>query len=191
MVHLPVFSDVTNDMMIAREEIFGALLSIITYRDADDAITIASDMNCGLQAYAFSADEKRAREAAPFGGFKQSGIGREYGTFWAGGRFLSRRPFLLHFDCATLAFDRTSRRRTIRGDLCCGASGLKRGRQTKDSTLARVQGQPMRIAGHSLGEGVAHAPTGAITPPSHSGVAVPFMQHVSRWRFLTDSRSRL
>jgi aldehyde dehydrogenase (NAD+) len=95
-----VFSDVTNDMAIAREEIFGPVLSIITYRDTEDAISIANDTNYGLQAYVFSADVKRAREvasrieagrvlvntlahepAAPFGGFKQSGIGREYGTF--------------------------------------------------------------------------------------------------------------
>ena len=90
----------TNDMAIAREEIFGPVLSIITYRDTEDAISIANDTNYGLQAYVFSADVKRAREvaarieagrvlvntlahepAAPFGGFKQSGIGREYGTF--------------------------------------------------------------------------------------------------------------
>jgi aldehyde dehydrogenase (NAD+) len=95
-----VFSDVTNDMAIAREEIFGPVLSIITYCDTEDAISIANDTNYGLQAYVFSADAKRAREvasrieagrvlvntlahepAAPFGGFKQSGIGREYGTF--------------------------------------------------------------------------------------------------------------
>ena len=95
-----VFSDVTNDMAIAREEIFGPVLSIITYRDTEDAIAIANDTNYGLQAYVFSADVERAREvasrieagrvlvntlahepAAPFGGFKQSGIGREYGTF--------------------------------------------------------------------------------------------------------------
>ena len=95
-----VFSDVTNDMAIAREEIFGPVLSVITYRDTEDAISIANDTNYGLQAYVFSADVKRGREvasrieagrvlvntlahepAAPFGGFKQSGIGREYGTF--------------------------------------------------------------------------------------------------------------
>jgi aldehyde dehydrogenase (NAD+) len=95
-----VFSDVTNDMTIAREEIFGPVLSIIAYRDTEDAIHIANDTNYGLQAYVFSADAKRAREvasriaagrvlintlahepAAPFGGFKQSGIGREYGTY--------------------------------------------------------------------------------------------------------------
>jgi aldehyde dehydrogenase (NAD+) len=95
-----VFSDVTNNMTIAREEIFGPVLSILTYRDIEEAISIANDTHYGLQAYVFSADAKRAREvasrleagrvlvntlahepAAPFGGFKQSGIGREYGTF--------------------------------------------------------------------------------------------------------------
>jgi aldehyde dehydrogenase (NAD+) len=95
-----LFSDVTNDMTIAREEIFGPVLSIITYSDADDAVAIANNTNYGLQAYIFSADEKRAREiasrieagrvlintlshepAAPFGGFKHSGIGREYGAY--------------------------------------------------------------------------------------------------------------
>jgi len=87
-------------MTIAREEIFGPVLSILTYRDTDEAIAIANDTLYGLQAYVFSADAKRAHEvasrleagrvlvntlahepAAPFGGFKQSGIGREYGTF--------------------------------------------------------------------------------------------------------------
>lgn len=95
-----VFSDVTNDMVIAREEIFGPVLSIIAYRDTEEAIAIANDTPYGLQAYVFSADAKRAREVAsrieagrvlvntlaheptaPFGGFKQSGIGREYGTY--------------------------------------------------------------------------------------------------------------
>ncbi|SDR35329.1 aldehyde dehydrogenase (NAD+) [Paraburkholderia fungorum] len=95
-----VFSDVRNDMTIAREEIFGPVLSILTYRDIEEAISIANDTDYGLQAYVFSADTKRAREvasrieagrvlvntlahepAAPFGGFKQSGIGREYGTY--------------------------------------------------------------------------------------------------------------
>ncbi|MPW16388.1 aldehyde dehydrogenase family protein [Paraburkholderia sp. CNPSo 3157] len=95
-----VFTDVTNDMTIAREEIFGPVLSIIAYRDTEEAIAIANDTNYGLQAYVFSQDAKRARDvasrivagrvlvntlahepAAPFGGFRQSGIGREYGTF--------------------------------------------------------------------------------------------------------------
>jgi aldehyde dehydrogenase (NAD+) len=76
------------------------VLSIIAYRDTEDAIAIANDTRYGLQAYVFSPDVERAREVAsrieagrvlvntlahepdaPFGGFKQSGIGREYGTF--------------------------------------------------------------------------------------------------------------
>ncbi|MEX3947882.1 aldehyde dehydrogenase family protein [Paraburkholderia sp. EG287B] len=95
-----VFSGVTNDMTIAREEIFGPVLSIIAYRDTEHAIEIANDTPYGLQAYVLSPDIARARRvaaqieagrvlvntlahepAAPFGGFKQSGIGREYGAF--------------------------------------------------------------------------------------------------------------
>jgi aldehyde dehydrogenase (NAD+) len=94
-----VFTDVRNDMTIAREEIFGPVLSIIAYRDLEDAIAIANDTTYGLQAYVVSADAAKAREVAarvdagrvmvnaithdpavPFGGFKQSGIGREMGT---------------------------------------------------------------------------------------------------------------
>jgi aldehyde dehydrogenase (NAD+) len=94
-----VFTDVRNDMTIAREEIFGPVLSIIAYRDLEEAIAIANDTNYGLQAYVVSADAAKAREvvsridagrvmvnaithdpAVPFGGFKQSGIGREFGT---------------------------------------------------------------------------------------------------------------
>jgi len=95
-----VFSGVRNDMRIAREEIFGPVLSIIAYRDEEDAIAIANDTSYGLQAYVVSPDAQRARviagrldagrvlintlshePLAPFGGFKQSGIGREYGRF--------------------------------------------------------------------------------------------------------------
>lgn len=95
-----VFSGVRNDMTIAREEIFGPVLSIIAYRDTEDAIAIANDTPYGLQAYICSSDTARARAvaarvdagrvlvntlthepAAPFGGFKQSGIGREYGKY--------------------------------------------------------------------------------------------------------------
>ncbi|PLQ00540.1 aldehyde dehydrogenase family protein [Cupriavidus pauculus] len=100
LVRPTVFSDVTGDMTIAREEIFGPVLSILTYRDTEEAIAIANDTPYGLQAYVLSSNVARAREvasrieagrvlvntvthdpAAPFGGFKQSGIGREYGTF--------------------------------------------------------------------------------------------------------------
>lgn len=95
-----VFSRVTNQMTIAREEIFGPVLSIITYATEEEALTIANDTPYGLQAYILSSNPERARRLAsqidagrvlintlahepfaPFGGFKQSGIGREYGTF--------------------------------------------------------------------------------------------------------------
>jgi aldehyde dehydrogenase (NAD+) len=95
-----IFGKVTNDMTIAREEIFGPVLSIIAYRDDDDAIAIANDTPYGLHAYVFGADLARANRVAseivagrvfvnglydapeaPFGGFKQSGIGREFGVF--------------------------------------------------------------------------------------------------------------
>lgn len=95
-----VFSRVTNQMTIAREEIFGPVLSIITYATEEEALAIANDTPYGLQAYILSSNPERARRLAsridagrvlintlaheplaPFGGFKQSGIGREYGTF--------------------------------------------------------------------------------------------------------------
>ncbi|MET7748694.1 aldehyde dehydrogenase family protein [Micromonospora sp. NPDC005367] len=107
-----VFADVTNDMTIAREEIFGPVLSVITYRDEDHAVEIANDTTYGLHAYVFSGDPARARRIAsrleagrvsvnggyepvsPFGGFKQSGLGREYGSFGLEG-FLEPRSVML------------------------------------------------------------------------------------------------
>ena len=99
-VNPTVFSDATNEMTIARDEIFGPVVTIIPYADEEDAIAIANDTAYGLQAYVMSADDARARRAAeridagrvlintmmhepaaPFGGFKQSGLGREYGSF--------------------------------------------------------------------------------------------------------------
>jgi len=93
-----VFADVTNDMTIAREEIFGPVLSIISYDDEDEAIGIANDTPYGLSGYVSCADLDSARRiasrmrtgmvhingawadsAAPFGGYKQSGNGREWG----------------------------------------------------------------------------------------------------------------
>ena len=93
-----VFADVTNDMTIAREEIFGPVLTIIGYRDEDDAVRIANDTPYGLSAYVQGADLDRVRRiasrlragqvningapidrTAPFGGYKQSGNGREWG----------------------------------------------------------------------------------------------------------------
>jgi aldehyde dehydrogenase (NAD+) len=95
-----VFAGVTNEMRIAREEIFGPVLCVIAYRDEEQAVAIANDTSYGLQAYIHGSDEERARRIAdrlqsgrvvingapheplaPFGGFKQSGIGREYGVF--------------------------------------------------------------------------------------------------------------
>ncbi len=94
-----VFADVSNEMTIAREEIFGPVLSIIPYDDEDDAIRIANDTPYGLSGYVSSADLDKARaiaakmrtgmvhingawldSAAPFGGYKQSGNGREWGA---------------------------------------------------------------------------------------------------------------
>jgi aldehyde dehydrogenase (NAD+) len=95
-----IFSDVDNGMTIAREEIFGPVLSIIPYKDEEDAIRIANDTNYGLAGYVNSSTLTRAREVgsrlragriylndaphnvvAPFGGYKQSGNGRECGVF--------------------------------------------------------------------------------------------------------------
>ena len=95
-----VFSHVTNDMAIAREEIFGPVLSIIGYKDEDDAVRIANDTPYGLAGYVSSANVERARHVArrlragninlngapnergaPFGGYKHSGNGREWGRF--------------------------------------------------------------------------------------------------------------
>lgn len=95
-----VFADVTNDMTIAREEIFGPVLSIIPYDSEEEAISIANDTVYGLSSYVTSADPGRARKiarriragmvhingaggdlAAPFGGYKQSGNGREWGRY--------------------------------------------------------------------------------------------------------------
>jgi hypothetical protein len=55
-----IFADVTNDMTIAREEIFGPVLSILSYRDEDDALPIANDTTYGLHANIFSTDVERA-----------------------------------------------------------------------------------------------------------------------------------
>ena len=93
-----VFSHVSNDMRIAREEIFGPVVSIIGYEDDDDAVRIANDTVFGLSGYVSSSDPDRARaiakrirtgmvhvngalgdQKAPFGGYKQSGNGREWG----------------------------------------------------------------------------------------------------------------
>ena len=95
-----IFADVKNDMTIAREEIFGPVLSILGYTDAAEAVRIANDTPYGLAAYVTSGDRERAKAIAkqlragmvhvnlapadpkaPFGGYKQSGNGREWGRF--------------------------------------------------------------------------------------------------------------
>lgn len=95
-----VFADATNNMRIAREEIFGPVLCIMKFRDEDEAVAIANDSDYGLSGYVSSKDLERARRVArklrtgmvhlngalpdmfaPFGGYKKSGNGREWGRF--------------------------------------------------------------------------------------------------------------
>jgi aldehyde dehydrogenase (NAD+) len=95
-----VFAGVTQDMRIAKEEIFGPVLSILTYKTEEEVIRMANDTVYGLAAYVQSSDVSHARRvasrmragnvyinypawdsAAPFGGYKQSGNGREYADF--------------------------------------------------------------------------------------------------------------
>jgi aldehyde dehydrogenase (NAD+) len=95
-----VFVNVKNDMTIAREEIFGPILSVIAYDSEDEAIAIANDSRYGLHGAVIGTDVDRARRVAsqlragrvvingmtddpqaPWGGFKYSGVGREYGRY--------------------------------------------------------------------------------------------------------------
>jgi acyl-CoA reductase-like NAD-dependent aldehyde dehydrogenase len=95
-----VFADVTPSMTIAREEIFGPVLSILAYDSEDDAVRIANDTPYGLAAAVWSADRDHAvavarrikagqvdinggrfNPSAPFGGYKRSGLGRELGRY--------------------------------------------------------------------------------------------------------------
>jgi aldehyde dehydrogenase (NAD+) len=94
-----LFTDATNDMKIAREEIFGPVLTVLKYSDEQEAIRIANDSDYGLGGSVWTADTAHGLEVAeqvrtgtfginmytldttcPFGGFKQSGIGREFGA---------------------------------------------------------------------------------------------------------------
>ena len=95
-----IFSNVNNNMTIAREEVFGPVLVMIPYENEEEAIEIANDTPFGLAAYIHSEDTDRAKRVArriragmvsinsaahyytsPFGGYKQSGNGREWGEF--------------------------------------------------------------------------------------------------------------
>jgi aldehyde dehydrogenase (NAD+) len=95
-----IFSNVRNDMTIAREEIFGPVLSILPYKTEEEAVRVANDTPYGLAGYVWSRDNVHARRVAnriragqvtingasgdwhtPFGGFKMSGNGREYGEY--------------------------------------------------------------------------------------------------------------
>jgi aldehyde dehydrogenase (NAD+) len=95
-----IFADVTNQMTIAREEVFGPVLTMLRFADEDEAVRIANDTPYGLAAYVQCQDQERARRVArqlragsvylngqgqdycsPFGGYKQSGNGREWGEW--------------------------------------------------------------------------------------------------------------
>jgi aldehyde dehydrogenase (NAD+) len=107
-----VFVNVSNNMTIAREEIFGPVLSVIKYDTDEDAIRIANDSNYGLHGAVLGTDVGRARRVAsqvrsgrvvingmtddpqaPWGGFKLSGFGREYGAYGINA-FLETRAIL-------------------------------------------------------------------------------------------------
>jgi aldehyde dehydrogenase (NAD+) len=95
-----VFANVTNDMTIAKEEIFGPVVSILGYDSVEEAVEIGNDTEYGLAAYVSGSDQAKVREVAsklragqvsinggggdmmaPFGGYKMSGNGREWGDF--------------------------------------------------------------------------------------------------------------
>jgi aldehyde dehydrogenase (NAD+) len=110
-----VFADVAPDMTVAREEIFGPVLVIMPYESEEDAIRIANDTPYGLSAYVQSGDPARAQtvarriragnvhinyppmdRGAPFGGYKQSGNGREWGE-WGLAEFLEIKAVMGFF----------------------------------------------------------------------------------------------
>ncbi|NBU26776.1 MAG: aldehyde dehydrogenase family protein [Caulobacteraceae bacterium] len=107
-----VFANVTNDMSIAKEEIFGPVVSILGYETVEEAVHVGNDTEYGLAAYISGADQAKIREVAsklragqvninsagtdmmaPFGGFKMSGNGREWGDH-AFGEFLETKAVL-------------------------------------------------------------------------------------------------
>ena len=107
-----LFADVTNQMAIAREEIFGPVLCVIAYQDEAEAVAIANDTEYGLSAMVLGRDVERARRVAqqivagrvlvntlahepkaPFGGFRHSGVGREMGE-WGIRAFMEPKSIL-------------------------------------------------------------------------------------------------
>ncbi len=107
-----VFAGVTNDMTIAREEIFGPVICILPYKNEEEVVRLANDTIYGLAAYVQGTDLEHARKvasqmragnvhvnypmgdtAAPFGGYKQSGNGREYGK-WGLEEFLETKAVI-------------------------------------------------------------------------------------------------
>ena len=108
-----LFTDVDNAMRIAREEIFGPVLSVIGYQDDAHAVAIANDTDYGLSALVLGSDVERAQRVAaqivsgrvqvntlaheagaPFGGFKHSGIGREMGR-WGLAAFMEPKTIIM------------------------------------------------------------------------------------------------
>lgn len=108
-----IFTRANNQMRIAREEIFGPVLTIIAYEDDADAIAIANDTNYGLSAVVLGKDQERSERVArqidagrvlvntlahepkaPFGGFKHSGLGREMGK-WGLSAYLEPKTLML------------------------------------------------------------------------------------------------
>ena len=105
-----LFANAHNDMRIAREEIFGPVLTVIPYRDEEEAVTIANDSDYGLAGAVFTADSTRGRAIAarvrvgsfgvnegyimdplaPYGGLKASGFGREFGREGLDGYLVSQ-----------------------------------------------------------------------------------------------------
>jgi aldehyde dehydrogenase (NAD+) len=108
-----LFADVKNDMTIAREEIFGPVLAMIPYESEAEAIEMANDTPYGLSGYVQAGNIEHAREVAsqlrtgnvhlngapvdynvPFGGYKQSGNGREWGGEYGIEEFLETKAVI-------------------------------------------------------------------------------------------------